>query len=463
MSTDTAHGGHHHDHHGSHGHSHGSPADMISVEAHLADILSTVRRLTPINLAISEAEGCVLAEDVTARAPLPPFDNSAMDGYAVISADVAHASKDTPVTLRVSGEVAAGDTGAYAVTPGSCLRITTGAKLPAGADAVVPVEDTDGGVAQVAIKIPVSAGDSVRFSGGDAQQGEVLLPAGTRLSPMQIAVLAASGRARAEVYPRPRLVVLSTGNELTDPGRPLAPGKIWDSNSYMLTAAAREAGCLAYRHGPIPDDPLEMMPAIEDQLLRADLIVTSGGVSMGGEHDVVKETLSRLGTVSFRKVAMQPGMPQGFGTLALPASAPAEERTRGGLLSRLAERGEVRENPVTPNDRDRVPIFNLPGNPVSAYVSFQLFIRPALGALQGDDGLGLESVQAEITTRVGSPPGRRSYLRGVLDRKAAKVEPLTGQQSHQIATLGRANALIIVPEWKVSMNAGETADVLILP
>ncbi len=420
MTTDTAHSGHHH---------HGPPGEMISVEAHLADILSTVRRLTPIQLAISEAEGCVLAEDVTASRPLPPFDNSAMDGYALIAADVAEASKDTPVTLRVSGEVAAGDTGAYAVTPGSCLRITTGAKLPAGADAVVPVEDTDGGVAQVAIRTPVSTGDSVRYSGGDARQGEVLLPAGTRLSPMQIAVLAASGRARAEVYPRPRVVVLSTGNELTDPGRPLAPGKIWDSNSYMLTAAAHEAGCLAYRHGPIPDDPLEMMPAIEDQLLRADLIVTSGGVSMGGEHDVVKETLSRLGTVSFRKVAMQPGMPQGFGTI-----------------------GE-----------DRTPIFTLPGNPVSAYVSFQLFVRAALGALQGEPGRRLPMVAATTTGPLRSPPGRRSYLRGVLNPAEGTVIPLTGQGSHQIATLGRANALIVVPEWVVQMNEGDSVEVLVLP
>ncbi|HEY2239197.1 MAG TPA: gephyrin-like molybdotransferase Glp [Streptosporangiaceae bacterium] len=422
MTTDTTHGGHHH-------HNHGAPGEMISVEAHLADILSTVRRLTPINLAISEAEGCVLAEDVAASRPLPPFDNSAMDGYAVIAADLAEASKDTPVTLRVSGEVAAGDTGAYAVTPGTCLRITTGAKLPGGADAVVPVEDTDGGVAQVAIKVPVSAGDSVRYSGGDARQGDVLLPAGTQLSPMQVAVLAASGRARAEVYPRPRLVVLSTGNELTDPGRPLAPGKIWDSNSYMLTAAAREAGCMAYRHGPIPDDPLELLPAIEDQLLRADLIVTSGGVSMGGEHDVVKETLSRLGTVSFRKVAMQPGMPQGFGTI-----------------------GE-----------DRTPIFTLPGNPVSAYVSFQLFVRAALGALQGQLDRRLPAVPATVTGPLRSPPGRRSYLRGVLNAAEGTVVPLTGQGSHQIATLGRANALIVVPEWVVQMNEGDSVEVLVLP
>ncbi len=416
----------HHDHAGHH---HGPPGQMTSVEAHISDVLGRIQPLPPTQLAIPEAEGCVLAEDIAASRPLPPFDNSAMDGYALVAADVADASKDTPVTLRVSGEVAAGDTGAYAVTPGSCLRITTGAKLPAGADAVVPVEDTDGGLAQVVIKASVQPGDSVRFSGGDAHQGEVLLPAGTRLGPMQVAVLAASGRARAEVYPRPRVVVLSTGDELTSPGTPLAPGKIWDSNSYMLMAAAHEAGCLAYRHGPIPDDPLEMLPAIEDQLLRADLIVTSGGVSMGGEHDVVKETLSRLGTVQFRKVAMQPGMPQGFGTI-----------------------GE-----------DQTPIFTLPGNPVSAYVSFQLFVLPALGALQGQPGRHLPTFPATTTGPLRSPPGRRSFLRGVLDAAEGTVTPLTGQGSHQIATLGRANALIVVPEWVVQMKEGDRVEVLVLP
>jgi len=246
---------------------------------------------------------------------------------------------------------------------------------------------------------------------------------------MQIASLAASGRARAEVYPRPRVVVLSTGNELTTPGTRLAPGKIWDSNSYMLTAAAHEAGCLAYRHGPIPDDPLEMLPAIEDQLLRADLIVTSGGVSMGGEHDVVKETLGQLGTVRFGKVAMQPGMPQGFGVI-----------------------GE-----------DETPIFTLPGNPVSAYVSFQLFVVPALGAMQGQPDRRLPTLPATTTGPLRSPPGRRSYLRGVLNPAEGTVTPLTGQGSHQIATLGRANALIIVPEWVVSMNEGDSVEVLVLP
>ena len=220
---------------------------------------------------------------------------------------------------------------------------------------------------------------------------------------------------------------MSTGNELIEPGQPVTPGQIWESNSRMLAAAAQQAGCLARRHPIVPDDKAAVLAAIEDALADADLLVTTGGVSMGGEHDVVKAALQRLGTVTFRKVGMQPGMPQGFGTIA------------------------------------RVPIFTLPGNPVSAYVSFQVFARPAIGALQGDDGLGLEKVRAELTGPVRSPAGRRSFLRGVLDRTRGLVAPLTGQGSHQVATLGQANALVIVPEQIVRMSEGDTAEVLVLP
>jgi molybdopterin molybdotransferase len=221
--------------------------------------------------------------------------------------------------------------------------------------------------------------------------------------------------------------VLSTGNELTEPGTPLVPGQIWDSNSYMLAAAAREAGALAGRRSGVPDDLAGMLPALEEQLDGADLLITTGGVSMGGEHDVVKAALQELGTVAFRKVAMQPGMPQGFGTI-----------------------GEK-----------RVPIFTLPGNPVSAYVSFQLFVRPAIAALQGAGDLALPSTRATLTSGVRSPAGRRSYLRGVLD--GDRVTPLSGQGSHQIAALGRANALIVVPEAETRLPEGNPVEVLVLP
>jgi len=408
---------------------------LTPVEDHLAEILGTITPLTPTELSLSDVYGLVLAEDVSTAGPLPSFDNSGMDGYAVRVADVAGATEEKPVTLPVTDEVAAGDTGAYALQPGTAIKIMTGAMLPRGAEAVVPVEWTDGGRARVSIRARAEHGSAIRLAGEDAKADEVLVTAGTRLRPMHVAVIAAAGRGSVLVRPRPRVVVLSTGNELAEPGTPVVPGRIWDSNSFMLAAAAREAGCLAYRQAILPDRPDEVLPAIEDQLVRADLMITTGGVSMGGEHDVVKAALHQLGTVTFRKVAMQPGMPQGFGTISLPAAVPG----------------------------DRVPIFTLPGNPVSAYVSFQVFARPALGAMQGDDRLGLEKVRAELTAPLRSPAGRRSFLRGVLDRAAGLVTPLTGQGSHQIATLGKANALVVVPEWVVQMSEGDTAEVMVLP
>jgi molybdopterin molybdotransferase len=409
---------------------------METVEAYQSVILSAVTPLPPHRQELAEAEGCVLAEDVTAAAALPPFDNSSMDGYAVLAADTAGAAADRPAALRVTGEIAAGDTGDYRLEPGDAIKIMTGARLPAGADAVVQVEATDGGLRQVAVFRPAEPGLNVRYAGGDATAGETLLTAGTRLRPMHIAVAASAGRGAVTVRPRPRVVVLSTGDELTEPGTPLLPGRIWDSNSYMLAAAAREAGAVAYRRAVVPDDPAGVLPALEEQLNRADLLITTGGVSMGGEHDVVKAALQELGTVTFRKVAMQPGMPQGFGVMG-----------QGGAGGAAPNRG--------------VPLFTLPGNPVSAYVSFQLFVRPALAALQGADDLTLAATRATLSAPARSPSGRRSYLRGVLD--GDQVTPLSGQQSHQIASLGRANALIIVPEQETQLPAGVTVDVVILP
>jgi molybdopterin molybdotransferase len=340
---------------------------------------------------------------------------------------VARAAQQAPAMLRVTGEIAAGDVGAYRLALGTAIKIMTGARLPAGADAVVPVEWTDSGTEQVAVYQAAEPGNAVRYAGGDAAEGETLLSAGARMRPMQIAVAASAGRKAVTVRPRPRVVVLSTGDELTEPGTPLVPGRIWDSNSYMIAACAREAGAVAYRHAVVPDDPAGVLPALEEQLSRADLLITTGGVSMGGEHDVVKAALRELGTVTFRKVAMQPGMPQGFGVIG----------------------------------PDKIPIFTLPGNPVSAYVSFQVFVRPAIAALQGADDLSLPAVQATLAGPVRSPAGRRSFLRGVLDDSV--VTPLSGQQSHQVASLGRANALIVVPERETRLPAGHVVDVLVLP
>ena len=332
---------------------------LTPVEEHLAEILATIAPLTPTELGLNDIGGLVLAEDVSAVSALPSFDNSGMDGYAVRVEDVAAATEAKPVTLPVTAEVAAGDTGAYALQPGTAIKIMTGAMLPHGAEAVVPVEWTDGGSARVSIRAGAEYGNAVRLAGEDAKAGEVLVTAGTRLRPMHVAVIAAAGRGSVLVRPRPRVVVLSTGNELAEPGTPLVPGRIWDSNSFMLAAAAREAGCLSYRQVALPDHPEGVLPAIEDQLVRADLMITTGGVSMGGEHDVVKAALRQLGTITFRKVAMQPGMPQGFGTIALPAAVAPEEPHRRRFRRDAYE--EAAAPAPAAGDRQCVALGHLPG------------------------------------------------------------------------------------------------------
>ena len=403
---------------------------MDPVETHLARVLAAIRPVEPVRLGLEAAEGTVLAADAGAVTPLPSFDNSSMDGYAVHAADIAAATAEAPVILPVTDQVPAGDTRVLTVAPGTCVRIMTGALFPAGADAVVPVELTDGGSDRARFSQPVVKGYSIRRRGDDVTQGDVLLPAGTRLGPAQIALLAASGHGSVLARPAPRVAVLATGNELSEPGSPLVPGQIWESNSYMLAAAVRQAGGSATRHRA-GDDPEKVLTLIGVLSAQADLLITSGGVSMGGEHDVVKAALSgsSAGTIMFCKVAMQPGMPQGFGVVG----------------------------------PDQTPILTLPGNPVSAFVSFWLFGRPALDALQGLAPQPVPARRAQLASPVRSPQGRRSFLRGVLNADGATVTPLTGQGSHQLGALARANALIVVPEEVASMAAGDVVDVISLP
>ncbi len=402
---------------------------MKSVDEHIAGILAATRPLAPLDVVLLEAMNGVLAEPVTAPVDLPPFDNSAMDGYAVLAGDVADASESSPVTLSVVGDIAAGDAEAYGIRPGLCARIMTGAPMPGGADAIVPVEWTDGGIAKVAIHRSAVAGHYVRRSGEDVTAGQTVLEAGTRLGSAQIGMLAAIGRARVLVRPRPRVVVLSTGSELAEPGTPARPGQIWDANGYALTAAATEAGAVGFRQGVIGDDTRQVLAAIEEQLGFADLVITSGGVSMGA-RDVVKEVLSGLGTMTFDKIAMRPGKPQGFGLLD-----------------------------------DTTPVFTLPGNPVSAFVSFQVFVRPALRALQGLPPEPMPTVRARLAGPVTSPAGLRHYLRGTLEYRDGEyhVTPADAQGSHQIFALSSSNGLIVVAEDDTALAAGDHAEVMMLP
>ncbi|WP_248966196.1 molybdotransferase-like divisome protein Glp [Sphaerisporangium perillae] len=410
---------------------------MKTVDAHLADILGAVRPLDPVQLDLESALGATLAEDVTSPVALPPFDNSAMDGYAVRAEDVAGASDDGPVVLPVTLDVAAGDTARRAVEPGFVTRIMTGAPVPEGADAVVPVEWTDGGTVKVAIRRPAPPGNAIRRSGEDVGAGEVVLAAGTLIGPAQLGILAGVGRRAVLAHPRPRVVVLSTGTELVEPGTPLGHGQIWESNSYTLVAAVRQAGGEAYRRRAVGDDPGEFSATLNALLGEADAVITSGGISMGA-YEPVKEALSPLGTVRFEKVAMQPGMPQGFGLLG---------------------------------DR-RIPIFTLPGNPVSSYVSFVLYVKPALARMRGLPAGPPATVTATTTSALRSPAGKRSFLRGVLSAPGggtagaspaagpAVVAPVHGQGSHQLAALAGANALIVVPEDVTDLPEGAVVEVI---
>lgn len=436
-----------------------APHRLWSVDEHLADVLAAVRPLEPIELQLLDAQGCVLVEDVTVPVALPPFDNSSMDGYAVRVADVQGASEEFPAVLAVIGDVAAGSGELPTVGPGQAARIMTGAPLPPGAEAVVPVEWTDGGTGggaaagmtpasaapegaggEVRVHRAAEARAHVRSRGSDVQAGDLALAAGTVLGPPQIALLAAIGRGTVRVRPRPRVVVLSTGSELVQPGEALAAGTIYDSNSFALAAAARDAGAIAYRVGAVADDAETLRAVIEDQLIRADLLVTTGGVSVGA-YDVVKEALTSVsagdeaveaGRVDFRKLAMQPGKPQGFGTVG----------------------------------PDHTPLLALPGNPVSSYVSFELFVRPTIRALMGlpASEVSRPSVRAVLKADrpIGSPAARRQFLRGAYDPESGTVSPVGGSGSHLIAALAHADSLMVVPEDVTSVEPGAELEVILL-
>jgi molybdopterin molybdotransferase len=399
-----------------------------SVDEHLRRVLADLRVPEPIELALLDAQGLLCAEDVLADAPLPGFDNSQMDGYAVRAADTAGATPENPVELPVVGDIPAGSRAPRGVTRGLCLRIMTGAPMPSGADAVVPVEWTDRGVARVRIDRPAEPGLYIRRTGEDIRTGELAVRAGTPIGPAQVGLLAAVGRERVLVRPRPRVVVLSTGSELVDVGRRPGAGEILDSNSYALAAAARDAGAEVYRAGIVPDDHARLLAVLEGQLIRADLIVTSGGVSQGA-YDVVKEALGELGTVDFVTVAMQPGQPQGFGTL-------------GG---------------------DGTPIFCLPGNPVSSLVSFEIFVRPAIRLMLGKRHLVRRTVTARTLRPLSSPAARRQYRRGLLHRESGggySVEPVGGAGSHLLAGLAQANCLIVIDEEVTEVSEGDQVTVI---
>ena len=399
---------------------------MKSVDQHGSDLLDGVKPLEAITVELLSALGAVLAEDVVSGVDLPVFDNSAMDGYAVSCADLVGASERSPVTLAVAGEVGAGSV-APTSSPGSAVRIMTGAPVPVGADAVVQLEWTDGGRDRVRISGEPRVADNIRFRAEEVHRGETVLRRGTVVDPSTIALIASVGLAAVAVHRRPHVLVVSTGSELVAPGAPLRAAQIYDSNAVMLAAAVQQAGGTVQRIAAVHDDPEALLGALYEALPGADLVLTSGGISVGA-YDVVKAALSALGTVVFERVAMQPGKPRGYGVVG----------------------------------PDRTPIITLPGNPVSAYVSFHVFVRPVLRRLLGDPSGAAPSVNARLLEPLRSPEGRQQYARAHLETAGPErvVRQVGGAGSHLVGALARSNALIVVPADVTDVPAGTQVEVL---
>ena len=395
---------------------------MRTVEEHQAAVSALLPSLPEESVPLAAAHGRVLARDVTAAVALPGFDNSAMDGYAARWAEVGGAAQRA-VRLPVAEDIPAGRSDVVPLAPGTVHRIMTGAPLPPGADVVVPVELTDGGTDTVEIRDSPAAGTHLRRAGEDIAAGDVALSAGSPLGAAQLGLAAAVGLTELPVRRRPRVLVLSTGSELVAPGEPLAPGQIYESNSLLLAAAVEEAGGLPRRLHFVPDDVDQFLTTVRAQLATADLLITSGGVSAGA-YEVVKDAFRGLGTVEFGKVAMQPGGPQGAGTV------------------------------------DGVPVITLPGNPVSAFVSFEVFVRPALRRALGHASPDRLRAPARLTGPLRSPPGRRQFLRGYFE--GGEVSQVGGPGSHLVAHLARANCLVVVPEDVTELAAGAEVDVVLI-
>lgn len=420
---------------------------MLSVEQALAQILEAVPVLNGETVPLLDSLGRTLAEDVLADISQPPFDNSAVDGYAVRSEDVETAGLETPVVLTCIADIPAGAWPEIVVEPGQCARIMTGAPLPRGTDCVVMVEDTAvigrDNRERIAMRVESKAGGHVRYAGEDTRAGERVLEAGTPIRAAQIGLLAAMGRKQVQTVRLPRVAVISTGDEVVEltEGTLPAPGKIRNSNSYALAALVRESGAELHSRLHIPDDMEATLAALrqcagleeneEDGKAEAgaDVIVTAGGVSVG-DRDFVKPALETLGTLDLWRVAVKPGKPLAFGRIG------------------------------------RTLFFGLPGNPVSAQVTFELFVRPCLLKMAGrpEGEWQRPQVEAELIGTITHAPGRREYARGHTEWRNGRfiAQPLSGQSSANIESLSRANSLLIVPEQSGEMRAGQQISVLLL-
>ncbi len=413
---------------------------MISVDQALDQILGYVAVLEAEPAPILETMGQVLAEDIYAGFDIPPLDNSAMDGYAVRAEDTAGASPQSPRLLRVIDTVMAGSISEREVVPGTAVRIMTGAPIPRGADAVARFEITDAAqrkdaTREIAILSEVKAGNDLRRAGEDIAKGARVLGKGIAIRPAEVGVLASLGRAEVAVIRRPRVAILVTGDELVDINKPLPRGKIYNSNTYSLAALVRRYGGIPQVMG-LASDNEDLMRAKLNQNLDADMLITTGGVSMG-DFDVVKDVLAREGKLVFWKVRMRPGRPVTFGRI--------KGRSKAGVAKEIVHLG-------------------LPGNPVSAMVTFEVFARPAMLKMMGRESLAKPTIEAIIEEPMDNDGGFRIFARAIVEeRNGQYFARLTGPQGSGILTsMSRANGLVVVTEDRLSVEKGETVPVMML-
>lgn len=405
---------------------------MRSVAEFYQDCLSTVGQQPPLDVQLADAVSCVLAEDVQARFDLPVADLAGCDGYAVRSSDLEGARPDSMVTLPVTEEVKAGDVDPAALVPGTAIRIASGAPVPTGADAVIALDFTDRGMAKVTVRTQPARGENIRRRAEDVVEGDVVLRHGTRVGARQVALLAGVGRSRVTVHPRPRVVILSIGDELVEPGEQARPGTVFDANGHALSTAVADAGAQTFRVAAVADGRQALRETIQDQLVRADLIITTGGISYGS-GDTVREVLGALGTVRFDNVAAWPGHILGVGTVG--------------------------------DEDDATPIFCLPGDPVSAQVCFEVYVRPALRQMQGWTTLSRPSVQARVDRSWYSPRGRREFVRVRLTgspRTGYQAKIMGSPAALLLSALAESNALAVVPEEVTNVRAGDALQCMVL-
>jgi molybdopterin molybdotransferase len=431
---------------------------MISVEEARAFILKHFHPLEPERVPLLDALDRVLAEDIVSDLNLPPFNNSAMDGYAVRAQDIRGASSQNPVTLRVIGDLAAGYMPTTTVEPGTAVRIMTGAVVPPGADTIVRFEETSEAVGQkatgrdsdhVEILNAVEHGANVRAAGEDIRKNQVVLPKGTLVRAPEVGLLAAVGRKDVLVHRRPRVAILATGDELVAIGEPVTPGKIRNSNEYSNAAAVIKAGGIPIQLGIARDNVEDLTRKIRAGLdASADLFITSAGVSVG-DYDIVKDVLNREGEMRFWQVSMKPGKPLAFGLIG-------DARSRSG-----------EKEPLVEGARDRasgVPLLGLPGNPVSAIVSFEVFARPAILTMLGKTKFERPTVEAVLLDAAHNTAGRRNFIRVMVEKTPeGYIARTTGDQGSGILTsIVRANGLLAMPEDCLAHKPGDRVRIYML-